>query len=89
MKGRDILNNAVQNDVMEDAFLLSVIKTQDVMYVITKPHREGKAQTDLTGRFPVKSTRGSEYIFIMYDYDSNAILATTLKNRSAKTITDA
>ena len=45
--------------------------------------------TDLTGRFPYKSTRGNEYMFVMYDFDSNAISARPLKNRQAKTILDA
>ena len=45
--------------------------------------------SDQTGRFPYRSSRGNEYIMVMYDYDSNAILATPLKNRQAKTIADA
>ena len=45
--------------------------------------------TDQTGRFPYRSSRGNEYIMVMYDYDSNAILTTPLKNRQAKTLTDA
>jgi hypothetical protein len=31
--------------------------------------------TDLRGRFPIRSNRGNQYIFVLYDYDSNAILA--------------
>ena len=30
---------------------------------------------DLTGSFPITSARGHKYIFVLYDYDSNAILA--------------
>ena len=30
---------------------------------------------DLTGSFPITSSRGHKYIFVLYDYDSNAILA--------------
>ena len=45
--------------------------------------------SDQTGRFPHRSSRGNEYIMIMYDYDSNAILCAPLKNRQAKTITEA
>ena len=47
------------------------------------------AYGDLTGRFPFKSSRGNEYIYIVYDYDSNAILAEAIPNRQAKTITEA
>jgi len=43
----------------------------------------GEISTDLTGRFPVTSSRGMKYILIMYDYDSNAILAEPMKSRYA------
>jgi hypothetical protein len=42
----------------------------------------GQIATDLTGRFPSTSSRGNKDIFILYDYDSNAILAEPMKNRS-------
>jgi hypothetical protein len=38
--------------------------------------------TDLTGRFPVQSSRGYKYILVLYDFDSNAILTEPLRNRS-------
>eukprot|EP00957_Ditylum_brightwellii_P133066 10146704-Ditylum_brightwellii.AAC.1 len=45
---------------------------------------------DLTGCFPYKSSREYEYIYAMYNYNSNIILATALKNKQqAKTMTDA
>ena len=45
------------------------------------------AYSDLTGRFPYKSSRGNQYILIVYDYDSNAILAEPLSDRRGHTIT--
>ena len=45
------------------------------------------AYTDLTGRFPHKSSRGHQYLLVLYDYDSNAILAAPLKSRQAQEIT--
>jgi hypothetical protein len=41
----------------------------------------GQIYTDQTGRFPVTSSRGNKYLFVMYDYDSNAILAEPIKSR--------
>jgi hypothetical protein len=35
----------------------------------------GQIYTNQTGRFPTTSCRGNKYIMILYDYDSNAILA--------------
>jgi hypothetical protein len=43
----------------------------------------GQIYTDQTGRFPVVSSKGNKYIMILYDYDSNAILAQSIKNRTA------
>ena len=64
-------------------------KTYEYASSIVEFQAKTTTYTDLTGRFPHVSSRGSEYIFVMYDYDSNAILAEPLKNRQAKTITDA
>jgi hypothetical protein len=43
----------------------------------------GQIYTDQTGRFPVVSSKGNKYIIILYDYDSNAILAQPIKDRTA------
>jgi hypothetical protein len=43
----------------------------------------GQIYTDQTGRFPVVSSKGNTYIMILYDYDSNAILAQPIKDRTA------
>ena len=39
--------------------------------------------SDLTGRFPVMSSRGHNYIFVAYHYDANYIAVRPLKSRSA------
>ena len=44
---------------------------------------------DLTGRFPYRSSRGNEYVLVGYHYDANCILAEPLKNREARTVTNA
>jgi hypothetical protein len=43
----------------------------------------GNIYADQTGRFPITSSQGHKYILILYDYDSNAILAKPIKSRSA------
>ena len=40
----------------------------------------GKLYTDLTGRFPVQSSRGHKYILVAYNYDSNSIHVKQLKS---------
>ncbi len=47
---------------------------------------QGKIYTDQTGRFPVPSSKGNQYIMVMYDYDTNAILTEPLKNRTGSEI---
>ena len=46
----------------------------------------GRTYSDLTGRFPVQSNRGANYILVVYKYDSNAILVRPLRNRTAPEI---
>ena len=54
------------------------------------PHApKHKAFGDLTGQFPVKTSRGHRYIYLLYDYDSNAILVEPVQNRQAQTIAKA
>ena len=38
---------------------------------------------DPTGSLPYTSSRGAKYLFIMYNYDANAILVHTLKTKQA------
>jgi hypothetical protein len=56
------------------------IKTQ---FVYAATIYAGQIYTDQTGRFPVVSSKGNKYIMILYGYDSNAILAQPIKDRTA------
>jgi hypothetical protein len=49
----------------------------------------GKIYTDQTGKFPNLSTRGNNYMFVLYDYDSNAIMAEPIKPRTQGELTRA
>ena len=65
------------------------LKTNDLCAIITPFTPKDTAYSDLTGRFPFRSSRGNEYLLVVYDYDSNAILVEPLKNRTASVITKA
>ena len=41
-----------------------------------------KIYSDLPGRFPTKSSKGYQYIFLLYHYDYDAILTEPTKNRT-------
>ena len=65
-------------------------KSNNVCYTTVElTHRYLKAYMDLTGRFPLQSSRGNNYILVSYHYDSNGILAEPLQNRTASLITKA
>ncbi len=46
---------------------------------------ENTIYTDLTGKFPVRSHKGHQYIFVAYIYDENTILIQGMPNRVAGT----
>ena len=47
----------------------------------------GRTYSDLTSHFPIQSNRGDNYILLVYEYDSNAIIVRPLHNRTASEIT--
>jgi hypothetical protein len=50
--------------------------------IVQAPNESGQIYTNQTGCFPVTSRRGNKYIMILYDYDSNSILAEPMKSRT-------
>ncbi|KAI2513563.1 Reverse transcriptase (RNA-dependent DNA polymerase) [Fragilaria crotonensis] len=46
----------------------------------------GQVYSDQTGRFITPSSTGNNYLIIVYDYDSNCILAEPIRDRSAHAI---
>jgi len=65
------------------------LKTNVCMAAIIDFSTKSKAYLDLTGRFPYISSRGNQYLLVVYDYDSNAILVEPHKTRAAAHIRDA
>jgi hypothetical protein len=44
---------------------------------------QAQLYTDLTGKFPVRSSKGSSYVMLCYIYDCNYIKVVPMKSRSA------
>ena len=66
------------------------VKTEEIFFAIhDNTNSRNKGYMDLTGKFPYQSARGAAYLLVAYNYDANAILVETLKNKQAKTITTA
>jgi hypothetical protein len=53
-------------------------KTCTNMIYVKAIEATGQIYTDQAGRFPTTSSGGNKYVMILYDYDSNAILAKPL-----------
>ena len=79
-----------QHSIPIDPFLIPPDELDNIKHnvasaaIITMP--TGKIYTDQAGKFPVTSGLGNKYVFILYDHDSNAILAETLKSRQGAEI---
>ncbi len=82
-----------ENEEDEDDFFpqqdVPNVKTHDCCGIMLPFETTSTAYSDLTGRFPHQSSRGNQYLLVIYDYDSNAILVEPLKNRAAGTIRTA
>ena len=50
---------------------------------------ERKIYSNQTGRFPVRSYRGNQYIMVLLEVDSDAILAEPMKDRTSGEMTRA
>jgi hypothetical protein len=55
----------------------------NTQYIYAATIDAGQIYTGKTGIFPVVSRKGNKYIMILYDYDSNDILAQPIKDRTA------
>ena len=62
-------------------------KTKEVLCTVINA-KQGLGYADLPGRFPYKSSRGNEYLMVVYNYDANNIQVVALKNREAKILAD-
>ena len=60
------------------------VKSNNVMTMVILFSSKEISYGDITGSFPFKSSRGNQYIYILYDYDSNSILAEPMKTRQAQ-----
>ena len=82
----------VQRSVPEDMHPASPTpntREHRVAYGVVNKEELVTAYKDLTGRFPIRSTAGNEYILVGYHYDANCILGYPVKNRTGPVLTTA
>jgi hypothetical protein len=79
---RSTSKTSITSDMEDDAVAPagSVIKTHLVYSVVVD---QGQLYTDLTGKFPVRPSKGNWYIMVCYSYDYNCVKVVPMKSRSA------
>ena len=75
----DVCLSQEPNNARTHAVFATILTTMDLR----------KSYSDQTGKFPEQSSRGFNYVMILYNYDSNNILSTPLRTRQASEITAA
>ena len=91
---RSTKNDKTEHDTESETELFPIQLTQNdniqANYCYTTIYEPtGKVYSDQTGNFKYVSSKGNKSLVIMYDYDSNAILAEPISNRKAGTILEA
>ena len=64
-------------------------RSNQVSVILLDHQHHLKSYSDQTGRFPVPSSRGNNYIFVLYHQDTNTIHAVAIPNRKAASIRNA
>jgi hypothetical protein len=75
---RSTSKTPIENSPTPDADVGS--KTHLVYAVVVD---QGQLYTDLTGKFPVRSSKGNSYVMVCYVYDCNYVKVIPMKSRSA------
>ncbi len=78
-------DDAFQFNKPDDAPLRPIKKEKSIFFKILDMEDEAtqKIWTDQSGRFPKKSMKGSQYMMVLTETDSNAILVEPMKNRTS------
>jgi hypothetical protein len=64
------------------SFLCPILPTvQGVVYEVVV--EQGQLYTDLTGKFPVRPSKGNSYVMVCYAYYCNCVTVVPMKSRSA------
>ena len=85
-------NNKHDNPLYENVIQTPITERNNLVFITIKSSQDyspaRKISTDQTGRFPILSNKGNQYIVLMYEYDSNGVLVHPMTNRTATEITN-
>ena len=65
--------SSLPTNCKKDFFPQREEKTGNVIYALTTYNEKEVVAADLTGCFPYRSSRGHQYVMVMYHYDTNVI----------------
>jgi hypothetical protein len=95
-KIKPVQDKPIQNTVedlepeLQGQFFIKKNRTERVgVHLVGMDELNGMISTDQTGRFPIKLLKGKLCIMVLYNYDSNVILAETMKSRKAPNLVAA
>ena len=65
----------------EEELMTPLVQRTNTVFTEIIDHKR-QIDTDLTGKFPVTSNSGNNYLYVIYDYDNNCILIRPMKSRA-------
>ena len=82
---------AEENNSLEKPMpgILQSRKRRVGIHLVSFNDLKGYIATDLCGVYPTMTNHGMKYLLVLYDYDSNAILAKSMKTNEKQAITTA
>ena len=86
----NILEARIEVDDMAPAEqMCSAIKNEMFCFAILRDNEGNTIYSDITGRFPIESYTGMNYVFVCYVYRLNTILLRTMKSRHDEQMVEA
>jgi hypothetical protein len=91
IRSTKLLNSILPPPSMEDDDISPLLETpsHQICAMLFDKTTLIKSYSDQTGRFPIPSSRGNHYIFVLYHHDTNSIHAEAIPNRQAASIRTA
>ena len=73
--------NTQELNTPEEETMKTLVQLTNTVLIKIIDHKR-KIATDLTGKFPVTSNRGNNYLFVIYGYGSNFILLRPIRSQA-------
>ena len=85
-ESKSLHSTKTNKDIVPSQYPDNVKAHENLCAIFGSNELASKSYSDQTGKFPIKSSQCSQYIFIMYHYDTNTIHAVPIKSRNIKNV---